>query len=51
MISLSQLPLALLLAAAMPQQGGKVLDISKASVQRHAERAMARLRQDLGVDQ
>ena len=29
----------------------EVLDISKASVQRHAERAMARLRQDLGVDQ
>ena len=29
----------------------EVLDISKASVQRHAERAMARLRQELGVDQ
>ena len=29
----------------------KMLDISKASVQRHGERAMARLRRDLGVDQ
>lgn len=29
----------------------EVLDVSKASVQRHGERAMARLRRDLGVDQ
>jgi DNA-directed RNA polymerase specialized sigma24 family protein len=29
----------------------EMLDISKASVQRHGERAMARLRQELGVDQ